>query len=1091
MDPTSTTQSAFSECFKSFRETAGLLFSSCVYDYCAFRVDNAEGKTLEKVLCDDVSDLSYLCAMGGITVKWRTSTLCPLPCGPNSHYSADMSACPATCVDREAPSKCTGNAVEGCECDTGYVLSNQRCVRVAECGCTDDDGQYYPLGTKFVSKDCSVVRQCTAVGNEMKIVVKETRDPCGTNAECKLQDGQYTCVCKARHKGDPLKGCTEITCGTNAHYVKKVTACPASCQDPTAPSSCQKPMAEGCACDKGFVRNDGQCIRVQECGCKDDDGTQYQDGAEFISSDCSVVRQCTAVGNEMKIVVKETRETCGTNAECKLEGGQDTCVCKARHTGDPLKACTVPETCGKFPKCHPSAVCVDNDHCECKAPNQGDGIKGCYPVCWCQASGDPHYIMFDGQRVNFMGTCKYTLSQYQKVGDTCSYAVEVKNEHRSGYTHVSYTRLVDIRVFDTTIRLHLQKRVYVNGKLVFLPYRTAQFEIALSGTYVRLETRCGLVVQFDGASSAIVQVPNVYGNDLTGICGNCNNNPNDDQKDYSRYEVVDDSDLQLQQVDNTEGKTLEKVLCDDVSDLSYLCAMGGITVKWRTSTLCPLPCGPNSHYSADMSACPATCVDREAPSKCTGNAVEGCECDTGYVLSNQRCVRVAECGCTDDDGQYYPLGTKFVSKDCSVVRQCTAVGNEMKIVVKETRDPCGTNAECKLQDGQYTCVCKARHKGDPLKGCTEITCGTNAHYVKKVTACPASCQDPTAPSSCQKPMAEGCACDKGFVRNDGQCIRVQECGCKDDDGTQYQDGAEFISSDCSVVRQCTAVGNEMKIVVKETREPCGTNAECKLEGGQYTCVCKARHTGDPLKACTAPRECRKKLEGADYQGEVSQTVTGKTCRTWNTMKARRYAILGAHNGCRNPNSEQKAPWCFVKTGNDWEYCDIPMCDGKKPGCIATTTVSCSSQNGNSKRCKKEGVRRVTWIDQVDDPKCVFGLTYGREKDEVWVNGGCGGTFKICYMPERNSYKPIPTPNTECKKTRKGTEYKGTWGITASGRLCQSWSSQYPQANKFYKKLSRQANYCRNPNPVARKRPWCFVDDPKSKTKWEYCDILYC
>ncbi|XP_021353729.1 zonadhesin-like [Mizuhopecten yessoensis] len=207
----------------------------------------------------------------------------------------------------------------------------------------------------------------------------------------------------------------------------------------------------------------------------------------------------------------------------------------------------VPETCGKFPKCHPSAVCVDNDHCECKAPNQGDGIKGCYPVCWCQASGDPHYIMFDGQRVDFMGTCKYTLSQYQKVGDTCSYAVEVKNEHRSGYTHVAYTRLVDIRVFDTTIRLHLQKRVYVNGKLVFLPYRTAQFEIALSGTYVRLETRCGLVVQFDGASSAIVQVPNVYGNDLTGICGNCNNNPNDDQKDYSRYEVVDDSDLQLQQ----------------------------------------------------------------------------------------------------------------------------------------------------------------------------------------------------------------------------------------------------------------------------------------------------------------------------------------------------------------------------------------------------------------------------------------------------------------------------------------------------------------------------------------------------------------
>ncbi|OWF37032.1 Zonadhesin [Mizuhopecten yessoensis] len=42
-------------------------------------------------------------------------------------------------------------------------------------------------------------------------------------------------------------------------------------------------MAEGCACDKGFVRNDGQCIRVQECGCKDDDGTQYQVGNFILS----------------------------------------------------------------------------------------------------------------------------------------------------------------------------------------------------------------------------------------------------------------------------------------------------------------------------------------------------------------------------------------------------------------------------------------------------------------------------------------------------------------------------------------------------------------------------------------------------------------------------------------------------------------------------------------------------------------------------------------------------------------------------------------------------------------------------------------
>ncbi|XP_033741866.1 zonadhesin-like [Pecten maximus] len=137
--------------------------------------------------------------------------------------------------------------------------------------------------------------------------------------------------------------------------------------------------------------------------------------------------------------------------------------------------------------------------------------------------------MFDGSLVHFMGTCKYTLSRYDKKGDSCSYAVEVKNERREGNKHVSYTRLVD-----------------VDGKNVYLPYKTDQFQIMLSGRYVRLETRCGLVVQFDGKYIADISVPNVYGNDLTGMCGNCDENPTDDLKDFTQFEVVDDSDLKLE-----------------------------------------------------------------------------------------------------------------------------------------------------------------------------------------------------------------------------------------------------------------------------------------------------------------------------------------------------------------------------------------------------------------------------------------------------------------------------------------------------------------------------------------------------------------
>lgn len=69
----------------------------------------------------------------------------------------------------------------------------------------------------------------------------------------------------------------------------------------------------------------------------------------------------------------------------------------------------------------------------------------------CTISGDPHYYTFDDTVFHFQGTCTYVLSELCEPG-LPYYRVEGKNEHR-GSTHVSWTRLVKVFVYNETIEL--------------------------------------------------------------------------------------------------------------------------------------------------------------------------------------------------------------------------------------------------------------------------------------------------------------------------------------------------------------------------------------------------------------------------------------------------------------------------------------------------------------------------------------------------------------------------------------------------------------------------------------------------------------
>lgn len=73
-------------------------------------------------------------------------------------------------------------------------------------------------------------------------------------------------------------------------------------------------------------------------------------------------------------------------------------------------------------------------------------------------------------------------------------------------------------------------------------YKNGLIKIFRTGNWQVLLTKCGLHIWWNGKSSAIVNIPPSYRNQLSGICGNCNGNGKDDfvtkeGKDVSSYPV--------------------------------------------------------------------------------------------------------------------------------------------------------------------------------------------------------------------------------------------------------------------------------------------------------------------------------------------------------------------------------------------------------------------------------------------------------------------------------------------------------------------------------------------------------------------------
>ncbi|XP_060549962.1 IgGFc-binding protein-like isoform X2 [Pantherophis guttatus] len=268
-----------------------------------------------------------------------------------------------------------------------------------------------------------------------------------------------------------------ISCPENSHYEACGNACPATCSDRSAPSTCRNTCAQICQCDEGFVRSGEKCVPVDTCNCVYQ-GVTYKAGEEFWGD-----------------------EVCQSYCKCDAKLGKAVCQ---------------KSSCKGKTKC--SVV---------------NGVRGCHAVSYrtCIGTGDPHYTTFDGKKYDFMGTCVYQMAGLcSKDPSLTPFLVTVENNHR-GNKAVSYTKVVTLEIYNFTISLSQEfpQKIQVNGIFVELPFSYEnKLSIYQSGVHGFIKTDFDLSVSFDWYSYARVIVPDSYANALCGLCGNANEDQNDD-----------------------------------------------------------------------------------------------------------------------------------------------------------------------------------------------------------------------------------------------------------------------------------------------------------------------------------------------------------------------------------------------------------------------------------------------------------------------------------------------------------------------------------------------------------------------------------
>ncbi|KAM9077004.1 LOW QUALITY PROTEIN: SCO-spondin-like [Megaptera novaeangliae] len=436
----------------------------------------------------------------------------------------------------------------------------------------------------------------------------------------------------------------------------------------------------GCNCPLGLLWAEGQCVPPGSCPC--------QLGAHRYAPGSATMKDCNRCICQERSLWNCTAQRCAppwafcphgliyvpgaclltcdspsANGSCP-PGSMGGCVCPP---GTVLldEGCIPPELC---PCCHggqwyPPNAAIQEDYSIWVCQGRQWRCTGQRCDGRCQASGAPHYVIFDRLALTFPGACEYLL-----VEASGRFTISAQ-DLPCGASGLTCTKALTMRLQSTVVHMLRGQAVTVNGVSVTPPkvYTGSGLSLRRAGLFLLLTTCLGLTLLWDGGTGVLVQLSPEFRGRVAGLCGDFDGDASNDLRNRQGVcleptaELVAHSwclnplcpepgDLPPPCAVNAHragwaraccGVMLQPLFarchaevppeqhcewcvhvtrgCDSGGDCECLCSAiatyadecsrPGTHMRWRSQELCPLQCEGGQGYEACGPCAPPTCHD--------------------------------------------------------------------------------------------------------------------------------------------------------------------------------------------------------------------------------------------------------------------------------------------------------------------------------------------------------------------------------------------------------------------------------------------------------------------------------------------------